>query len=142
MMNKILFFILSLLTLTASAEVFKCQSTAGVKYQSSPCGASAITQKLIAIKPPEPQEQAQAQKKLQIWREQNAAYELAKNQAEKAQKAEQEQQAWLETEKRIALAKEQQALATQRIAADLERDRVNRYSNIFVGQQLMEQNNQ
>jgi hypothetical protein len=120
-MKKMLCIVLTIGTSTASAEVFKCKLASGViEYKASACASSAVKQDVVNIKVPTPQEQEQAQQKLQAWREQNTAYEAEKSNAEKKRRAEQERQSTLNVQNLDVITREQQALATQRLATDME----------------------
>lgn len=85
-MKQILFFLLVAMALNANCEIFKCTdvNTGAIEYQSSPCASLTTKQGVVDIKPMNPQEEEQAQRKLQVWRDKQAADEKASMEAKKA----------------------------------------------------------
>jgi hypothetical protein len=135
-MNKVLFGLLAIaaIDIDVHAEVFKCKSSTGaMQYQSAPCAPSDAQLGVVDIKPMDPQQQEQARLKLQAWQEVQAANGRAKVKAEKERQAQQNKQAELNALNRSAAASEQQALAAQRMAGQMEhQNRLNSYNSLYV----------
>ena len=102
------------------AEVIECKMASGkIVYQSTPCSPRAVSQKTLEIKKPDPLRVEEAQVKLKAWQAEQAENEAAKIKAAKELQEEMDRQAAIK-------AMEDQAIAEQRLARDLERQR-NRY---------------
>lgn len=120
-MKKIFFILLTLLTSSAHAEVFKCQLKSGkTVYQSTPCG-SAVKQETIEIQKIDPRKVAEEEAKLKAWKEDFAKREAARIKAEKELQAEQDRKASAEALKKSAEYQQQQAYEAKRQADALER---------------------
>lgn len=121
MMKKLFFIVLSLLGLSAHAEVFKCELKSGkTVYQSTPCEA-AIKQQAIEIQKTDPRKVAEEEAKLKAWKEDFAKREEARIKAEKEQQAELDRKASVEALKKSAEYQQQQAYEAKRQADALER---------------------
>lgn len=130
-----LFLLLVLPTFVANAQVYKCKSlsSGAMEYQSSPCASGAVRLGVVDIKPLSPQEEERARQKLQDWQHEQAANERLRRQAEKELQAEQDKQVELNALTRSALAAEQQAVAAQNLAGQVERqNRLNSYNSLYV----------
>ncbi|SJM90620.1 exported hypothetical protein [Crenothrix polyspora] len=132
-MNKMLFVLLAITTSTVSAEVFKCKSSTGAtEYRPTPCSAPGVQQAVVDIKPMNSQQEEQAQIRLQAWRDEQDANEKAKIKAEKERQTELDKQTELNALTRSATASEQQALAAQRLAGQIEhQNRINTYNSLY-----------
>ncbi|MDO9269446.1 MAG: DUF4124 domain-containing protein [Methylobacter sp.] len=120
-MKKIFFILLTLLTSSAQAEVFKCQLKSGkTVYQSTPCGSS-VKQKTIEIQKIDPRKAAEEEAKLKAWKEDFAKRETERIKAEKEHQAELDRKASVEALKRSAEYQQQQAYEAKRQADALER---------------------
>lgn len=120
-MKKIFFILLTLLSSSAHAEVFKCQLKSGkTVYQSTPCEA-AVKQQAIEIQKPDPRKIAEEEAKLKAWEEDFAKREAARIKAEKEQQAELDRKASVEALKKSAEYQQQQAYEAKRQADALER---------------------
>jgi len=120
-MKKIFFILLTLLTSSAQAEVFKCQLKSGkTVYQSTPC-ESSVKQKTIEIQKIDPRKVAEEEAKLKAWKEDFAKREAERAKAEKELQAERDRKASVEALKRSAEYQQQQAYEAKRQADALER---------------------
>ncbi|WP_340124031.1 DUF4124 domain-containing protein [Methylobacter svalbardensis] len=119
---KIIFFILlPLLSLSAQAEVFKCQLPSGkTVYQSTPC-KSAVKQQAIEIEKSDPRKVAEREAKLKTWKEDFAKREQARIKAEQERQAELDRKAAVEALKKSEGYQKQQAYEAKRWADALER---------------------
>lgn len=136
-MNQIVFVLLAMAATGANAEIYKCKSvqTGEIEYQPSPCISGGQQQAVVDVTPMTKQEEQQARLKLQAWHEQQTAAEQAKIAAEKEQQQALAKQAELDALNRSATAAEQQALAAQQLAGQIEhQNRLNRYNSIYVPQ--------
>lgn len=105
---------LTVATLSAHAEVFKCKNAAGkIVYQPVPCSQGTVSQQVIPVEQLSPEETERAKSKLKAWKEQQAIENAAKQEAEKERRAERERQESLELQRRSVNAQEQQAIAEQ-----------------------------
>lgn len=121
---KVLFliFLTAVIMSPAAAEVIKCRLPSGkTVYQSTPCSSAAISQKIVDIKTPNPDQVEEAQTKLKTWQAQQAAEEAEKIKAAKEQQQELDRQQTIDALNRNAIAQQQQAIAAQRQAEALER---------------------
>jgi hypothetical protein len=132
-MNKLLFVLFAITASHTNAGVFKCKSAAGAtEYQPTPCSSPAAHQDVVDIKPMSAQEEEQARFKLQAWHDEQDANEKARIKAEKEHQAELNKQTELDALTRTATAAEQQALAAQRLAGQIEhQNRINSYNSLY-----------
>lgn len=136
-MNKIVFVLLAMAATTASAEIYKCKSvqTGEIEYQPSPCISGGQKQAVVDVKPMTAQEEEQARFKLQTWHDKQAAAEQEKIAAEKEHQQALAKQAELDALNRNATAAEQQALAAQQLAGQMQhQNRLNTYNSIYMPQ--------
>ena len=108
-MNRLVFFILTVITWPNQAEVFKCQLPEGTVYQSTPCNQGAVDQKVLAIEKQTPEQQAEAQQRLQAWEKDFAAREAEERKAEQARQEQLLKQAEVDALQRNARAQEELA---------------------------------
>jgi len=128
----LIIFLLPAVTTSAQAEVFKCKLASGkIAYQQTPCPSAAVSQKIVDIKKPDPEEIEDAEKKLKIWQAEQAAEDAAKIKAAKEEQEELDRQETINALNRNAIAQQQQALAAQRQAEALQRR--NNYSGPYYG---------
>ncbi len=121
MMKKLFFVVLTLLSSSAYAEVFKCQLDSGkTVYQPTPCEA-AVKQQTIEIQKPDPRKIAEEKAKLKAWEEDYAKREEARIKVEKEQQIELDRRASVEALKKSAEYQQQQAYEAKRQADALER---------------------
>lgn len=106
--------LLMALSLSASAEIFKCLLTSGkIIYQLTPCPPTTQIQHVISVKEPDPKTEAESEAKFKDWQKELTLKEAAEAEAEKQRKIERNRQESLELQRRSAIAQEQQAIATQ-----------------------------
>lgn len=123
-MKKIFFIILTLLTSSAQAEVFKCLLKSGkTVYQSTPC-ESSVKQKTIKIQKIDPRKAAEEEAKLKAWKEDFSKREAERAKAEQELQAEKDRKASIEALKKSAEYQQQQAYEAKRQADALERQNV------------------
>ncbi len=105
---------LSVLSLSANAEVFKCKNVVGkIVYQSQPCASGATTQGVIKVKEITPEQAELARAKLEAWKQQQAIDDTVKQEVVKQRQAALERQESLELQRRSVIAQEQQANSEQ-----------------------------
>lgn len=66
--------ILTLLSMSAGAEVYKCNKGGRTNYQSTPCSVDAPDSNKVKVKPPTAEQEAAAKEKLRSIEADNAAY--------------------------------------------------------------------
>ena len=119
-MRMLIFLLLTAISASATADVFKCTGKYGqTTYQNSPC-AESTKEKQLDIKF-DPVKEAEAKAKLEAIRGEYEAKKAAKEEEEKALKSERNQAASLEFARRSAVAQQEQAQAQQRQANALEK---------------------
>ncbi len=102
------------LSLSANAEVFKCQQASGkIIYQTALCSSGAAVQKVIKVDAMTPEQAEEARVKLERWKQQQAVDEAARFEAEKQRQTELEKQESLELQWRSVIAQEKQAVAEE-----------------------------
>jgi hypothetical protein len=116
------------------ADVYKCKLASGkIYYQSSPCPSSLTEhQKIINIKELSEQQRFEAQERLKIWQAQQAVEEAAKLKAARQLQEEQVKRDTIDALNRDAFARQQEAIAAERQAEALERQRNQNPSSIFA----------
>jgi Skp family chaperone for outer membrane proteins len=114
-MNKIMLIFLSVFGGAVSSahaeEVFKCVIDYKTVYQAEPCPNTAVKTKEINIQPEDPAKAAEAQAKLQAWKENFKEREAAEKQAQQEHQAELDRQAAIDALNRNARALEEEAAA-------------------------------
>jgi len=106
--------LLMVLSLPASAEIFKCQLASGkVIYQTTPCPPTTKDQHVVEVKKPDPKTEADAEAKFKDWQKELTIQEAAEAEAEKQRKVERDRLESIELQRRSAIAQEQQAIAAQ-----------------------------
>lgn len=106
--------LLSMLSLQARADAFKCKLASGkIVYQSEQCGKNTVLQGVVKVKKMTPEEAEAAKAKLNAWKEQQAVEDAAKADAERARRADLQQQESLDLQRRSVAAQEQQAAQSQ-----------------------------
>jgi len=108
-MNRIVIFILTLTAWPSQAEVFKCQLPESTVYQSKPCNQGAVDQKVLVIEKQTPEQQAEAQQRLQAWQKDFAAREAEERKAEQARQEQLLKQKEVDALRRSARAQEELA---------------------------------
>ncbi|SJM93800.1 hypothetical protein [Crenothrix polyspora] len=143
-MKKMLFVVLAVTTVSVNAAVFKCQSpSGGLEYKSGSCAPLDTEQAVLAIKAKNPQQEQQARMRLQAWQERQEADKKQKLAVAKARQAEVDKKIALNAAVRTATAAEQQALATQALAGQIERqNRLNANNSLYEPQHHYDQQQQ
>lgn len=115
------FFLMAMLS-PAKADVIKCKTASGkIVYQESPCPPTTVSQQRIDIKQMDQQQLEESKRKLKDWQEAEAIKESEKMREARDKKAEQDRLDVINALNRNAAAQEQQAIAAQRQAENLER---------------------
>lgn len=143
-MKNMLFVVLAVTTVSVNAAVFKCQSpSGGLEYKSGSCAPLDTEQAVLAIKAKNPQQEQQARMRLQAWQERQEADKKQKLAVAKARQAEVDKKIALNAAVRTATAAEQQALAAQALAGQIERqNRLNANNSLYEPQHHYDQQQQ
>ncbi|MDD5276883.1 MAG: hypothetical protein PHR16_12475 [Methylovulum sp.] len=113
-MYKIMIVFLMALVTSANAEVFKCNLTEKIVYQSVPCPPDATKQQLLdAIQQTPADKVAEAEQRLSTWKSELAAREVAEQKAKKERQDALDKQATIDALKRSAEAQEALAEAVR-----------------------------
>jgi len=110
-MKTAIFLLLTVITSSVHAEIFKCKSATGkIEYQSMPCPPTAH-QQVIEIKKEDPRRLAEAQARFKAWQaEQEVLKEKERKEARERQEELDRQEA-INALKRSAMAQERAAAA-------------------------------
>lgn len=106
---------LMVLSVSAYAEIYKCEDTSGViTYQPEPCPINKKPKGVVQLKKITPEEAEAAKAKLKAWQDQQAADEAARLKALKEQDEDIDRHQSLEYQRRTAAAQEKQAIEAER----------------------------